>query len=145
MVEDPPIGTLAGSGEHEITGGRGRLTVNRAPQDAKPFLLPSLKLAMAWYRPGCKPVVSICMEAPVEPAFTPVPLQVYLIVRLGLKLFPLAVAVTGSPAKMSPGCTEHSAVGGTGGGPPPNMKFRPVCTLTPRRSVLGVVALGPNR
>ena len=52
MVEVPPIATLAGSDEHEITGGRASFTVNLALQEATPFLLPSLKLAVIWYGPG---------------------------------------------------------------------------------------------
>src|ERR1700682_2891155 len=98
MAEVPPVRTLAGSAEHEITGGRGSFTVNRALQDAKPFfLLPSFKLAVTPYEPGCKPVVSIVVEASVPATFTPVPFQVYLTVRLGLKLDPVAVTVTDSP------------------------------------------------
>ena len=46
MVEEAPIRTLEGSAEHEITGGWGIFTVNLALQDAEPFFLPSLKLAV---------------------------------------------------------------------------------------------------
>src|ERR1700674_4856674 len=132
MAEVPPVRTLAGSAEHEITGGWGSFTVNLALQDAKPFLLlPSFKWAVTPYEPGCKPVVSIVVEASVPATFTPVPFQVYLTVRLGLKLDPVAVAVTDSPAKTSVGCIEQEAPGGIGGGPPPNIKLRPACSLTP--------------
>jgi hypothetical protein len=48
MVEVPPICTLAGSGKHEITGGRGAFTVNLALQGATPLWLPSLRLAVTW-------------------------------------------------------------------------------------------------
>ena len=67
----------------------------------------------------------------------PWPFQLYLTVRLGLKLDPLAVAVTGSPAKTSFGCTEQAALAGIPGAPPPNIKLRPVCSLRPRISVFG--------
>src|SRR6267378_123220 len=135
MVEVPPVRTLAGFAEHEITGGWGSFTVNLALQDAKPFLPPAFKLAVTPYGPGCKPVVSICVEASLPETFTPVPFQLYLTVRLGLKLDPLAVAVTDSPAKTSVGCTEQAALGGVGGFSPPNMKLRPACSLRPRMSV----------
>jgi hypothetical protein len=46
IVDVPPIGTLAGSAEQEITGGRGSFTVNLALQVATPLALPSLKLAV---------------------------------------------------------------------------------------------------
>src|ERR1700682_1920975 len=132
MVEVSPVRTLAGFAEHEITGGWGSFTVNLALQDAKPFfLLPSFKLAVTPYEPGCKPVVSIVVEASVPATFTPVPFQVYLTVRLGLKLDPVAVTVTDSPAKTSVGCMEQAALGGARGSPPPNKKLRPVCSLTP--------------
>jgi hypothetical protein len=49
------------------------------------------------------------MEALLPETFTPVPDQLYLTVRLGLKLEPTAVAVTGSPAKTSVGCTAGQA------------------------------------
>src|SRR4029077_10308323 len=137
IVELPPIRTLAGSAEHEITGGRGSFTLNLALQDAEPFLVPSLKLAVTTYEPGCKPVVSICVEASLPATFTPVPFQAYVTERLGSKLDPVAVALTGSPAKTSAGCTEQAALGGTGGAPPPNIKLRPTCALRPRISVLG--------
>src|SRR5256885_11264780 len=136
MVELPPVCTLAGSATHEIEGERGCFTVNVALQDARP-LLPSLKLAFTAYAPGCKPVVSICVQAPVPATLSPVPLQVYLTVRLVSKLDPVAVAVTVSPAKTSVGCTEQAALGATAGSPPPNKKLRPVCNLTPRISVVG--------
>src|SRR6202140_2827448 len=136
MVEFPPVRTLAGSAEHEITGGWGSFTVNLALQAAKPFLPPSFKLAVTRYEPGCKPVVSICVEASLPATFTPEPFQLYLTVRLGLKLDPLAVAVAGSPAKTSVGCAEQAALGGIGGAPPPNIKLRPACSLRPRRSVV---------
>src|SRR5450631_3665169 len=97
----PPVLTVPGSDEHAITGGRGCFTLNLAMQEATPFLLPSLKLAVTVYEPGCKPVVSICVDASPAATFTPVPFQLYLTVRLGLKLVPLAVMVTGSPAKTS--------------------------------------------
>src|SRR5580704_972942 len=103
MVEDPPNRTLAGSAEHEITGGRGCFTVNLALQEAEPFFLPSLRLAVITYSPGCNSVVSTCAEAPLPVTFTPVPFQLYVTVRLGAKLEPVAVAVTGSPAKASAG------------------------------------------
>src|ERR1700674_1273179 len=135
MVEVPPVRTLPGSAEQVITGGWGSLTVNLALQAAKPFLPPSFKLAVTAYEPGCKPVVSICVEASLPDTFTPVPFQLYLTVRLGLKLDPLAVAVTGSPAKTSVGCTEQAALGGAGGFSPPNIKLRPTCSLRPRMSV----------
>src|ERR1700730_12141314 len=129
MAEDPPIRTLAGLAEHEITGGWGSFTVNLALQDAKPFfLLPSFKLAVTSYEPGCKPVVSTNVAASLPATFTPVPCQSYLTVRLGLKLDPLAVALTVSPAKTSAGRTEQAALGDTGGAPPPNMKLRPTCS-----------------
>jgi hypothetical protein len=48
MVEVPPIGTLAGSDEHEITGGCDIFTMNLALQEAAPFWLPSLTLAVIW-------------------------------------------------------------------------------------------------
>src|ERR1700674_3082629 len=137
MVEFPPVRTLAGSAEQEITGGWGSFTVTLALQAAKPFLPPSFKLAVIRYEPGCKPVVSICVEASLPETFTPVPFQLYLTVRFGWKLDPLAVAVTGSPAKTSVGCTEQDAVGGTGGASPPNIKLRPACSLRPRMSVVG--------
>src|SRR5260370_37527763 len=105
--------------------------MNLGLQDAEPFLLPSRKLAGTTYEPGCKPVVSICVEAALPAAFTPVPFQLYLTVRLGLKLDPLAVAITGSSAKTSFGCTEQAALGDTGGSPKPNIKFRPACSLRP--------------
>src|SRR5712664_3270576 len=143
MVEVPPVRTLSGFAEHEITGGWGSFTVNLALQDAKPRLLPSFKLAVTAYEPGCKPVVSICVEASLPATFTPVPFQVYLTVRLGLNPDPLAVAVTGSPAKTSVGCSEQAAVGNTGGAPPPNMKLRPACSLRPRISVIGVTVGEP--
>ena len=117
--------------------------MNVALQDARP-LLPSLKLAFTAYDPGCKPVVSICVEASVPATLRPVPLQVYLTVRFGLKLDPAAVAVTGSPAKTSVGCNEQAALGAIAGSPPPNMKLRPVCNLTPRISVVGTPP-GANR
>src|SRR6266850_1926105 len=101
MVEVPPVRTRSGFAEQEITGGRGSFTVNLPLQDAKPFFLPSLKLAVTPYEPGCKLVVSICTEASLPVTFTPVPFQVYLTVRLGPKFDPLAVAVTDSPAKAS--------------------------------------------
>src|ERR1700682_3007508 len=117
MAEDPPIRTLAGLAEHEITSGWGSFTVNLALQDAKPFfLLPSFKLAVTSYEPGCNPVVSTNVEASLPATFTPVPSHSYLTVRLGLKLDPLAVAVTGSPAKTSAGCAEAARLRGTGGG-----------------------------
>ena len=90
-------------------------------------------------------MVSICVEALLPEAFTPVPDQLYLTVRLGLKLDPVAVAVTGSPAKTSACCTEQAALGDAAGAPPPNIKLRPACSLTPLRSVLGVVLEGPYR
>ena len=90
-------------------------------------------------------MVSTWVEALLPETFNPVPDQSYLTVRLGLKLDPVAVAVTGSPAKTSLGCTEQAALGDTGGAPPPNIKLRPDCSLTPLRSVLGVVAEGPYR
>src|SRR5260370_35930962 len=142
MVEVPPVRTLAGAAEHEITGGWGSFTVNLALQEAKPCLLPSFKLAATAYEPGCKPVVSICVEAALPAAFTPVPFQLYLTVRLGLKLDPLAVAVTGSSAKTSFGCTEQAALGDTGGSPKPNIKLRPACSLRPR-SLVSVTPGGP--
>jgi hypothetical protein len=40
------MGTLAGSDEHEIAGGRGAFTMNPALQEATPSLLPSLRLAV---------------------------------------------------------------------------------------------------
>src|SRR5260370_19262402 len=126
-----------------MRGGWGSCRANLGVQEAKPCLLPSFKLAATSYEPGCKPVVSICLEASLPATFTPVPFQSYLTVRLGLKLDPLAVAVTGSPAKTSIGCTEQAAVGGTGGAPPPNIKLRPSCTLTPPISVRGGTAPGP--
>src|SRR5580692_227396 len=112
MVVVPPVCNVAGSAAQEIVGGRGSLTLNLPLQDATPFLVPSLKLAVASYEPGCKPVVSICVEASAPATFTPVPFQLYVTVRLGLKLEPLAVAVTGSPAKTSVGWSEQEAVGG---------------------------------
>src|ERR1700675_1095528 len=128
MVEVPPVRRLAGFAEHEITGGWGSFKVNLALQDAKPFLLlPSFKLAVTPYEPGCKPVVSICVEAVLPVTFTPVPFQSYLTVRLGLKLDPLAVAVTGSPAKTSGGCTEQAEADRTGGGSATNIKLYKVC------------------
>src|ERR1700682_1378418 len=130
MAEVPPVRTLAGSAEHEITGGRGSFTANLALQAAKPFLPPSFKLAVTRYEPGCKPVVSICVEASLPETFTPVPFQLYLTVRFGWKLDPLAVAVTGSPAKTSVGCIEQAPVGGTEGAPPPKIKLRPPCSRT---------------
>src|SRR4029077_6036208 len=105
MVDLPPVCTLVGFDEHEITGGRGCFTMNLAVQEATPFLVPSLKLAVTPYEPGCKPVVSIFVEASLPATFTPVPFHSYLTKCLGLKLDPLAVAVTGSPAYTSLGCT----------------------------------------
>ena len=140
MVEVSPVRTLAGAAEHEITGGWGSFTVNLALQDAKPFfLLPSFKLAVTPYEPGCKPVVSIVVEASLPATFTPVPSHSYLTVRLGLKLDPLAVAVTGSPAKTSAGCAEQAALGGTGGGLPPKRNTSPVESRTLFRCPLGPV------
>src|SRR5580704_12445167 len=138
MVEVPPVRRLAGFAEHEIAGGCASFTVNLALHDAKPFfLLPSFKLAVTSYEPGRKPVVSICVEASLPATFTPEPFQLYLTVRLGLKLDPLALAVTGSPAKTSFGCTEQAALTEIPGAPPPNIKLRPVCSLRPRISVFG--------
>src|SRR4029077_8517180 len=48
MVEVPHMGTLAGSDEHEIMGGRGSFTVNLAVQEATPYSLPSLMLTVTW-------------------------------------------------------------------------------------------------
>jgi hypothetical protein len=48
MVDVPPIGTLVGSDEHEITGGREVFTANLAVHEATPFGLPSVKLAVTW-------------------------------------------------------------------------------------------------
>src|SRR5258708_31337943 len=121
MVEVPPVRTLAGAAEHEITGGWGSFTVNLALQEAKPCLLPSFKLAATAYEPGCKPVVSISVEASLPATFTPVPFQSYLTVRLGLKLDPLAVAVTSSPANTTICYTEHSPVGATEAPSPPQL------------------------
>src|SRR6202049_3744884 len=137
MVEVPPMGTLAGSDEHEIMGGRGSFTVNLAVQEATPCSLPSLMLAVTWWEPDCKPVVSTCVEAAVSPRLTPEPLQLYLTVRLGLKLDPAAVAVTGSPAKTSVGCPEQAAVGGVTVRAPPHLNTMPACSLRPRMSVVG--------
>src|SRR6266404_2262938 len=145
MFELPPIFTLPGSDEHVITGGCGAFTVKLALQLAKPFLVPSVKLSLIVYILGCKPVVSICVEGPVPLIFTLAALHLYVIVRLGLKLDPFAVAVTGSPAKTVDGSTEQEALGGIEGVSPPNMKTTPACALPPLISVLGVVALGPNR
>jgi hypothetical protein len=103
MVEDPPVCTLVGFAEQEITGGRGCFTVNLALQDAEPPFRPSLKLAVTTYSPGCDSVVSTCAEESLPVTFTPVPFQLYVTVRLGAKLEPVAVAVTGSPAKASAG------------------------------------------
>src|SRR4029077_6064350 len=135
MVDVPPVRTLDGSAEHEITGGRGSLTVKLALHVAEPFLLPSAKFAPTAYEPGCNPVVSICVEASLPPTFTPVPFQLYLTVRFGLKLEPVAVTVTDSPANTSAGCIAQAALGGGGGAPPPIMKLRPVCSRTPLMSV----------
>ena len=68
-------------------------------------------------------MVSTWVEALLPETFTPVPDQSYLTVRLGLKLDPVAVAVTGSPAKTSLGCTEQAALGDIGGAPPPNINI----------------------
>src|ERR1035437_669861 len=143
MVEVAPIGTLAGSDEHEITGGRASFTVKLALQEATPFLLPSLKLAVIWYGPDRNPVVSICVAAPASPGFTPEPVHLYTTVRLGLKLDPAAVAVTGSPAKISAGCMEQASLGGVPVRSPPKLNTMPACSRTPLRLVLGVVAEGP--
>ena len=75
MLEVPPVRTVAGSAEQEMTGGRGCFTVKLALQDAMPCLLPSLKLAVTTYEPGCKPVVSICAEASVPGIFILVAFQ----------------------------------------------------------------------
>src|ERR1700674_4699638 len=71
------------------------------------------------------------------------PFQSCLTVLVGLKLDPLAVAVTGSPAKTFAGCTEQAAPGDTGGAPPPNIKLRPTCSLRPRISARGVTDEAP--
>src|SRR5580658_2926138 len=144
MVEVPPIGTLAGSDEHEITGGCASFTVRLVLQEAMPVSLPSLKLTATLYEPGCKPVVSICVDAPASPGFTPEPLQLYTTVRLGLKLDPAAVAVTGSPAKTSVGCTEQVALAGVTVSLPPQINTRPLCSLTPLTSVAGTSGDGAN-
>jgi hypothetical protein len=69
------MATLAGSEEHEIVGGCASFTVNLALQEAVPVALPSLKLAVTWYEPGAKFLVSICVDVPASPGFTPEPLQ----------------------------------------------------------------------
>ena len=143
MVEVPPIDTLAGSDEHEITGGRGASTVSFALQEATLFLPPSLKVAVIWYEPGFKPVVSICVDAPASPGFTPEPLQLYTTVRLGLKLDPTAVAVVGSPTITSVGLTEQLAETGGPGCSPPDIYTTPACSLTPLTSVAGTTDDGP--
>jgi hypothetical protein len=139
------MGTLAGSDEQEITGGRGSFTVNLAVQEATPYSLPSLMLTVTWWEPDCNPVVSTCVEAAVSPTFTPEPLQLYLTVRLGLKLDPSAVAVTGSPAKTSVGCTEQVALGGVTVRSPPHINTMPAWSLMPLTLVLAVVDEGPYR
>src|ERR1700733_2817118 len=143
IVVVPPITTLAGSDEHEITGGCASFTVNLAVQEATSFWLPSLKLAVTWYAPACKPVVSRRMESPVSLGLTPEPLQVYATLRLGLRFVPLAVAVTGSPAKTSPGRIEQAALGGVTERLPPHINTSPAWSRAPVRSVLGVEAGGP--
>ena len=67
---------LTGSDEHEIMGGCASFTVNLAEQVAVPVEVPSLKLAVTWYEPAVKFLVSISVEVPVSPGFTPEPLQV---------------------------------------------------------------------
>ena len=143
MVEVPPSGTLAGSDEHEIMGGRGSFTVNLLLQETSPLGLPSRRRAVTWYEPDGRPVVSICVEAPVSPGFTPEPLQLYTTLRLGLKFDPAAVAVTGSPTKTSPGWMEHSAVGGVAVRSPPHISTMPLCSLAPLTSVAGTTDDGP--
>src|SRR5579884_737065 len=143
MVAAEPIATLAGSAEHEIVGGRGDFTVNSPLHEAMWCLLPSLKLALTRYEPGCKLAVSICVDAPDVPGFTALPLHSYLIVRLGLKFDPVAVAVTGSPANTSFGCTEQEALEAGSASPPPNFNTRPVWSLSPLKSVVAVVLAGP--
>jgi hypothetical protein len=46
MAALPPVVTVPGSDEHEISGGRGRFTRKLAEQEAMPVLLPSLRLAV---------------------------------------------------------------------------------------------------
>src|SRR5580658_10776581 len=60
------------------------------------------------------PVVSICADASLPVTRNPAPLQLYMTVRCGLKLEPVAVAVTASSAKTSVGCREQEAVAGGG-------------------------------
>jgi hypothetical protein len=75
-------------------------------------------------------VVSIWVEAPLPDTLTPVPDHAYITVRFGLKLDPLAVAVTGSPAKTCSGFIAQAALEAIEGAPP-NMKTRPVWSLAP--------------
>jgi len=70
------------------------------------------------------------VEAPLPDTLSPVPDHAYFTVRFGLKLEPLAVAVTGSPAKTCIGCTAQVALETTAGAPP-NMNTRPVWSLAP--------------
>jgi hypothetical protein len=109
IVAVPPKAIIAGSAEHEIWGGRGSFTVNRALQVATPLGLPSLRLAVTWYEPDCKPFVSICVELPLSSGLTPEPLYLYVTVRFALKFDPSAVALTGSPTQTSLGWMEQLA------------------------------------
>jgi hypothetical protein len=105
----PPVLTVLGSDAHAISGERSCFTLNLALQEATPFLLPSLKFAFTWYEPGRNPVVSIRVEEFVPATLNPVPLQLYRTACLELKFDPMAVPVTGSPAKTSTGSAEQAA------------------------------------
>ena len=127
-----------------MVGGLDCFTVKFALQEATPLRLPSLRLAVIWYEPGRSPRCQSGWNG-YRRILLPYRTHAYFTVCLGWKLEPLAVAVTGSPAKTSVGCTEQAEWVAPRARRPPNMNTRPVWSLTPCKSVVGVVAEGPNR
>ena len=89
--------------------------------------------------------MSIWVEALLPETFTPVPDHAYFTVRLGLKLDPLAVAVTGSPGKDFRWLYRAGRTGWHHRRSAAEHKHEASLESHALRTVVGVVAEGPYR